>query len=459
MASLSIMMKQQGYTITGSDSNIYPPMSEYLYKNNVKIHEGYSTHKIDQIRPDVFVIGNSLSRGNPEVEYALANHLPYFSFSELLKEKFIRGNTSLVIAGTHGKTTTTALTAFIFDTCGLEPGFFIGGIDRNFDCAARACTKKPSFFITEGDEYDTCFFDKRSKFFHYLPDYFVINNIEFDHADIFDNIENIKKSFVFAMRQIPSNGTVLVNGDCQNSLDVAEHSPAEVIRFGMNENNDARITHIKFIESEHKSKFQLIFRKEKFQWKTSLYGEFNIRNATASILLALLQNVSPKKIQQALATFQKPLRRLEKLTHNTKILVFDDFAHHPTAIKQTLQALRIAYPQKKIWAIFEPRSNTCIRKTHQEAFLNSFQNATSTIFFKIFNESRVQPQERLDIPFIVSTLTKKGKRASFFQDIEELYAYLIKNIPQDSLIVIMSQGSFYNIPTKLATYFDDAYQI
>ena len=452
MASLAVLLKNRGYTITGSDQNVYPPMSTLLADNGIEVYQGYQPSHL-QPHPDYVVLGNALSRGNAEVEYALKEHLHYLSMAELLKNEFIRGNRSLVVSGTHGKSSTTSLTAHVFQEAAQPIGFLIGGIPLNFGTSSQD-VEKGGYFVVEGDEYDTSFFDKRSKFFHYLPDRLIINNIEFDHADIFKDLEEIKKSFVLSLRQMPENGLIIVNGDDETALEVAKQGYCPMISFGMDQTNDAIISDIRPNQGSVGMTFKLKWQGREMEFSVPLFGEFNVLNATAVILLALHEGIEEEEIRQGLLSYKGVKRRLELLTKNDQIKVFDDFAHHPTAISETLRAVRAAWPKAKIHAVYEARSNTSIRKIHQIKMAKAFSEADRVTFYKLHRAERLHEDDRLDLNQIVAELLAHGKEASHIEDLDLLEAHILNKAEAGDVILVMSQGSFDGLPYRLAAQLD-----
>src|SRR3954469_11716944 len=352
MASAAAAMQQMGVKVTGSDQNVYPPMSTFLADRKIEVISGYAEQNLAQ-KPDLVVVGNAISRGNPEAEAVLDHKMRYCSLPELLKEFFIRGKRSIVVAGTHGKTTTTALLTWVFEHNGLNPGYLIGGIPNNLSQGARF-TDSP-WFIIEGDEYDTAFFDKRSKFIHYQPEIAILNNLEFDHADIFDNLGAVQKTFSHLVRLVPRNGLLLANGDDANLAPLLDVTHCPVKRFGLNEGNAVQAFNVKLAPTA--SEFEL----PSFKFHTQLVGEFNVRNALAVVACAKHFGLSNKQIQSAFESFRGIKRRMEVRGIVGGVTLIDDFGHHPTAIRETLAALRVKYPSQKIWALFEPRSNTTRR--------------------------------------------------------------------------------------------------
>ncbi|MBU2648865.1 UDP-N-acetylmuramate:L-alanyl-gamma-D-glutamyl-meso-diaminopimelate ligase [bacterium] len=456
MASLAVLLKNRGHKVTGSDENTYPPMSDFLKENQIDVSTPYRAENL-QPHPDFVVLGNALSRGNPEVEYALQAHLHYLSMAELLKNDFIRGNCSIVVSGTHGKTTTTSLAAHVLTVAGKKTGFMIGGIPENFGTSSRD-VESGGYFVVEGDEYDTSLFDKRSKFFHYLPDRLIINNIEFDHADIFKDIEAIKRSFSLMLRQIPRDGLIIVNGDDPHAMAVAKTGFTPYISFGTGSTCDAIIRNLTRLDERPGQQFELVFDQQTYSLQLPLLGEHNVRNAAAVVLLALHEGIDILLIQQALLSFKNVLRRLQLLTKNNRVRVFDDFAHHPTAIAETLKALRKTWPDAGIHAVYEARSNTSVRNFHQSRMAASFKDADSVIFYKLFREERLEKNERLDLKKIVTELNDMRKSASVIGELDLIVDTCLNRATPGDIFLVMSNGSFGGIQHKLAGKLDDQWQ-
>ena len=449
MASLAVLLKLRGHIVSGSDENIYPPMSDFLAENNVVVHKGFSPANLDS-QPELVVIGNSLSRGNSEVEAILDLKIPYISMAELLKEHFIRGKTSLVVTGTHGKTTVTSMLAWIFETAGKYPGFMIGGIAENF--GTSCCEGKGDFFITEGDEYDTAFFDKRSKFFHYLPEQLILNNLEFDHADIFNSLDEIKKSFQLMLRLIPKRGLIAANGDDPNVQTVIHSVNSPVVSFGLEEQCDVRALNIK--TSASGTKFEVIdkrlgeFSKE-YEFELNLAGKYNVLNALGVITLARYNGISDINIQEAFDSFKSVRRRQELLGEVNGIAVYDDFAHHPTAVRETIGAIRQKHLDRRIIAVFEPRSNTSVRRVNQDALIDSLLNADEVILANPYRSEHIPSDERLDVDKVINSLSKKNVKANYFPDVTRIVEHLKNDCRFGDIVLIMSNGKFGNIHQRL----------
>src|SRR5512141_889661 len=407
MASAAAAMQEKGVKVTGSDQNVYPPMSTFLAERKIEVIPGYAEQNLAS-RPDLVVIGNAISRGNPEAEHVLDHKLPYCSLPELLKHFFIRGKRSLVVSGTHGKTTTTSLLTWVFEHNGFNPSYLIGGIPNNLGQGARFT--ESDWFIIEGDEYDTAFFDKRSKFVHYQPEVAIINNLEFDHADIFPNLEAIKTSFKHFIRLIPRNGLLLGNGDDPNLGPLLDVTFCPVKRFGLGETNAVQAFNIRY--GPPASEFEI----PSFKFHINLVGELNVRNALAVVACAKHCGLKNHQIQSAFETFKGIKRRMEVRGIAGGVTVVDDFGHHPTAIRETLRALRIKYPTQKVWAIFEPRSNTTRRNIFQAELASAFADADAVVVSQVARLELLAPEERLDPARLLQDLKAMGKNAAYLPD-------------------------------------------
>src|SRR5271170_263594 len=417
MAAAAAAMPEKGFCVTGSDQNVYPPMSTFLAEKKITVMNGYAETNLSH-KPDLVVIGNAISRGNPEAEAVLDQKLRYCSLPELLKEFFIRGKRSLVVAGTHGKTTTTALLAWVFEHNGLQPSFLIGGIPNNFGQGARF-TDSP-WFILEGDEYDTAFFDKRSKFVHYLPEVAVINNLEFDHADIFENLGAVQTAFKRLINIIPRNGQLLANGDDPNLAPLLSVTHCPVKRFGLGEDNSIKGFNPRYGPTA--SEFEI----PSFKFHLNMVGELNVRNALAVVACAKHCGLSNKQIQGAFDTFKGVKRRMEVRGVVGGVTVVDDFGHHPTAIRETLRALRLKYAQHRIWAVFEPRSNTTRRNIFQNELAEAFRDADAVVVSQIARLELLKPEERLDPQKLMQDIQAAGKTAAYLPDADAIVAHLKK---------------------------------
>jgi len=447
MAAAAAAMKDKGFVVTGSDQNVYPPMSTFLADTKIAVMNGYDEKNLSH-KPDLVVIGNAISRGNPEAEFVLDHKLRYCSLPELLKEFFIRGKRSIVVTGTHGKTTTTSLLTWVFEHSGLNPSFFIGGIPNNFSQGARFTDSDESragseWFIIEGDEYDTAFFDKRSKFIHYQPEVAIINNLEFDHADIFENLDAVKKSFSHFIRLIPRNGLLLGNGDDANLAPLLNVTHCPVKKLGLGADNAIYAFNIRYGPTATE------FEIPSFKFHLNLVGELNVRNALAVIAAAKHCGLSNKQIQSAFDTFKGIKRRMEVRGIAGGVTVVDDFGHHPTAIRETLKALRLKYPREKIWAIFEPRSNTTRRNVFQNELASAFADADAVVVSEVARLEQLVPAERLNPEKLMQDLKSSGKDAAYLPDVDSIVAHILKNVQGGDIVCVFSNGGFGGIHAKL----------
>jgi UDP-N-acetylmuramate: L-alanyl-gamma-D-glutamyl-meso-diaminopimelate ligase len=440
MASTAVALKERGLTVTGSDQNAYPPMSTFLAQHGIEVMSGYAEANLVH-RPDLVVIGNAISRGNPEAEYCLEHKLRYCSLPELLRELFLRGKRSIVVAGTHGKTTTTALLAWVFEVNGLNPGFLIGGLPLNFQRGCRFTDSE--WFIIEGDEYDTAFFDKRSKFVHYLPECVILNNLEYDHADIFPDLAAIQRSFEQLVRLVPRNGLLLANGDDPNLGALLNVRFCPVRQFGLGEHNAVRAFNVQL--GAGASQFEL----PSYRFHLNLPGEFNVRNALAVIACAKHYGLSNKQIQAAFDTFLGVRRRLEIRGVADGVTVVDDFGHHPTAIRETLAALRLKYPRQRLWAIFEPRSNTTRRRVFQKELARAFDAADRVVVAQVARLEQLPPEDRLSPEQLIADLQAAGKTAAYLPEVETIVAHVAREAQGGDVVVIFSNGGFGGIHEKL----------
>src|SRR6266542_1819382 len=418
MASTAAALRDKGVQVSGSDQNIYPPMSTFLAERRIEVSAGYAEHNLAH-KPDLVVIGNAISRGNPEAEAVLEKKLRYCSLPELLKEFFIRGKRSLVVSGTHGKTTTASLLTWVFEHNGLNPSYLIGGIPNNLGQGARFTDSE--WFVIEGDEYDTAFFDKRSKFIHYLPECAIINNLEFDHADIFENLAAIQRSFSHFIRLIPRNGLLLANGDDPNLAPLLTVTHCPVKRFGLDADNAVHAFNLKFGATATE------FEIPSFKFHLNLIGELNVRNALAVVACAKHCGLKNSQIQSAFDTFKGIRRRMEVRGIAGGVTIVDDFGHHPTAIRETLRALRIKYPHQKIWAVFEPRSNTTRRNVFQAELAGAFADADAVVVAQIARLELLAPSERLDPARLMQDLQAAGKSAAYLPDADAIVNQVVKN--------------------------------
>jgi UDP-N-acetylmuramate: L-alanyl-gamma-D-glutamyl-meso-diaminopimelate ligase len=440
MGSVAAELRERGFSVTGSDENIYPPMSIFLEKKGIALKEGYRAENIPA-DVDIVVVGNVIKRGNPEVEAVLNRKLFYLSLPEVLRNYFLRGHHNLVVTGTHGKTTTTALLAWIMEKAGHKPGYLVGGLSKNLAQGARLNRSK--YFVIEGDEYDSAFFDKRSKFIHYLPELVIVNNIEFDHADIFHDLEEVKLSFRRLLNVVPQNGMVLLNGDDRNCVEVAKDCLAQMVEVGFSENCAQRIREAAYSSSGSR------FKLGDDNFEISLVGEFNVRNAAMAVTAARFYDVPKAKIDNALKSFSGIVRRQEMRGEVRGVKVVDDFGHHPTAIAQTIQALRHRYPGHRIWAVFEPRSNTTRRAVFQQQLPDALRLADGVFIAQVAKLEQIPEKERLNPESVVAAIANSGRPAFYEKNADAIVDRIVPMLQPKDVVAVFSNGGFDNIHEKL----------
>lgn len=456
MASLAGMLQSRGHRVTGSDEHVYPPMSTMLAGLGIHLMQGYDAAHLTPA-PDCVVVGNAIPRGNPELESALNRRLPYRSLPEVLKEEFIRGRRSLVVAGTHGKTTTTSLAAWVMDQGGLDPSFLVGGVVQNFGSSFRVTTSDR--FIVEGDEYDTAYFDKGPKFMHYLPELAIVNNIEFDHADIYPDLEAVKLAFRRFMNLAPGHGKLIAGWDSQPVRDVVaamgQRLFTQVETFGTCDDAKWQARDIDY--SEGMMRFS-VFRDGAMwaDFQTSLIGDFNVRNCLAVIIAADAWGVERQVIADALVTFKSVRRRCEIRGEVNGVTVIDDFAHHPTAVRETLKALRLKYKDRRIIAVFEPRSRTSCHATFQNDYVSAFLPADYVIISRVFDAERAAEMGGvLDTGKLIDDIAAQNKPAFAITDVDEIVRTLAPELSSGDVVAIMSNGGFGGIHEKLLSALQD----
>ncbi len=445
MGAVASAMARQGYVVTGTDANVYPPMSTFLEEEGIRIMQGYKADNIPE-EAELVVIGNAMSRGNVEVEAVLDRRLRYMSLPETMKEHFLWGKHNYVVTGTHGKTTTTSMLAWLMEDNGMNPSFMIGGIARNLGRGGRFTDSE--YTVLEGDEYDTAFFDKRSKFLHYLPEVVIINNIEMDHADIYADVEAIKLSFSRLLRVVPANGIVYINADCPNCCAIREQAARELrtvktISVGMGEGADIRIT-----EVEH-SAAGCAFTLEGERYEIGMVGDFNVRNAAMATCAARFAGLTPEQIRKSFDCFEGVARRQEVRGTVNGVTVVDDFAHHPTAIREAVLGLRQRFPKGRLWALFEPRSNTTRRKTFQHELAEALATADFAVLSPVENINKVAPEERLDEDLLQQEITAAGTECYFAKSVDDIVAHVVTHVHPGDVLLVMSNGGFGGIHGKL----------
>lgn len=442
MGSVAAAFRDAGYRVTGSDMQVYDPMKSFLEGRGISILDGYQAENLpDDV--DLFVIGNAQSRGNPEVEEVLRRKLHYVSMPELLREQVLRGKRNLVVTGTHGKTTTSSLLAWILEAAGRNPNFIIGGIPENLGQGARITGS--DLTVLEGDEYDSAFFDKRSKFIHYLPELVIVNNLEFDHADIFENLDAVKKTFGHLVRLVPENGIVLLNGDDENALGVfAKQGHSPMRRVGIGADCEARISDIDY-RADGTS-----FTLDGEHYETGMNGEYNVRNAAMAITAARFVGVAPDVIREAVAAFRSVKRRQEVRGITERgITIVDDFGHHPTAIREAIAGMRKRFDGARLWAVFEPRSNTTRRNVFQEALPEALGQADGVCLAAVARADKLAEDERLDTDLLMKTLRDQGLPAFYEPDVDAIVARLEIEARDGDVIIVFSNGGFGGIHEEL----------
>jgi UDP-N-acetylmuramate: L-alanyl-gamma-D-glutamyl-meso-diaminopimelate ligase len=440
MGAVAAAMKQRGFTITGSDTNVYPPMSDFLRDQGIVLSEGYREENLPDTA-DVIVIGNAISRGNPEAEAALDRKLLYMSLPEVLKEYFLRGKRNFVISGTHGKTTTSSMVAWILRHAGKDPGFLIGGLPKNL--GQGAVFTQSEFNVLEGDEYDTAFFDKRSKFLHYLPECVVVNNIEFDHADIYASIDEIKLTFKRLLNVVPRSGVAFINGDEATCREVATGAPCPVKSVGFSSACDLQITEVKY-ESDRSS-----FNLAGETYSVRMCGEFNVRNAAMAVCAATIAGLTPAEIRAGLESFEGVARRQELRGEANGIRVIDDFAHHPTAIKLAVNGLRQRYPEGRLWVLFEPRSNTTRRAVFQAELAEALAMPDFSVVSAITDLHKIPENDRLDPDRLAADIARHGGKGRYVQTVDEIVSIVAAEALPGDTIAVLSNGGFGGIHCRL----------
>ena len=449
MASLAGMLQARGHHVTGSDKDVYPPMSTMLQDLGIKVFHGYNREHLTPA-PDCVIVGNAIPRGNPEVEETLRRKLLYRSQAEVVKEEFIRGRHSLAVAGTHGKTTTTSIAAWVMDQGGLDPSFLIGGVAQNFGSSFRVTNS--DYFIIEADEYDTAYFDKGPKFMHYLPELAIVNNIEFDHADIYKDLDAVMLAFRRFMNLVPENGRLIAGWDSPNVRKVIESFGdklfTQVETFGTVRSAK---WHVRYVDRSDLSRFEVICENQPWgEFKTPLLGEFNLLNCLAVIVAADAWGVSKEKIASALATFQNVKRRAEVRGEERGVTVIDDFAHHPTAVRETLRALRARYSDRRLIAVFEPRSWSSRLAVFQQDYANAFSAADYVVISDVFDSQKVTEKGRaLNTTELIDAISQQGKPAFALPDADEIVAHILPELRTGDVVAIMSNGGFGGIHEKI----------
>jgi UDP-N-acetylmuramate: L-alanyl-gamma-D-glutamyl-meso-diaminopimelate ligase len=445
MAPLAGMLVESGHRVTGSDAGVYPPASTLLDSLGIRWTNGFNAANLEPA-PDIVVLGNALSRGNPEVEAVLDRKIPYRSLPQTLEEFFLPGHDSLVVSGTHGKTTTTSMLSWILHHAGRYPNFLIGGVAENFGRSFGLGGGDE--FVLEGDEYDSAFFDKGPKFLHYHPQEVIITSLEFDHADIYENLAAIELQFRRLVNLVPGQGRIVAWGESETVRGVVRKAFCPVETYGFTPGVDWLAGDLEITDGE--TRFRVSRQgNEVARVRMSLAGRHNVLNAVAAIAIAHGRGVSSAAIENAMAEFRGVLRRLEVKGESSGVLVVDDFAHHPTAIRVTIDAARHRWPGRRLWAVFEPRSNTMRRRVFENDLAASLATADATVLGAVNRANLLSDEERMSPARVLEAVRKVGRKAEGFDSAEEISEYLASETRPGDLVVVMSNGSFDGLCGKL----------
>jgi UDP-N-acetylmuramate: L-alanyl-gamma-D-glutamyl-meso-diaminopimelate ligase len=439
------LLKQRGLKVTGSDAAAYPPMSDFLAQQNIPLAQPYAVENLKS-RPDLVVVGNAISRGNVELEHVMNERIPLKSMAQVIHEEFLVGREVLAVAGTHGKTTTTSMLSWIFEFAGLKPSFLIGGIAENFGSSYGLRPTK--HFIIEGDEYDTAFFDKGPKFLHYFPDAVILTSVEFDHADIYKDLDAVKTAFKRLVNLVPSRGKIIAHDVAQNMDEVLAKAFCPIERYGFSERAFWRIGDVKY--EPERTRWKVTREGEPWaDFDFALAGEYNVLNATAAAAMAHRTSIAVEVIAEALRTFKSVKRRLEVKAEVDGVTIIDDFAHHPTAIAETLKALRSRYAGRRLWAVLEPRSNTLRRRVFEKELAQSLATADEVVIASIFKPEAIAKDDRLRVDAVAKGVTKLGKKSRELADADAIVATITPELKSGDVVAILSNGGFGNIYEKL----------
>ncbi len=449
MGALAGMFKEAGFQVSGSDHRVYPPMSTFLEGQGIRIMEGFQPENLSH-SPDLVVVGNAVSRDNPEIVRMFEMDLPYLSFPQALNHFFVQDKKLLVVAGTHGKTTTASLLAWILESAGLDPGFMIGGILKNFGRNYK--TGSGPYFVVEGDEYDTAFFDKGPKFLHYTPSRAIITSIEFDHADIYRDLSHVKEAFARFIASIPESSLLAACNHYPPVMDLIRKGSCRTVTYGLNEKAEWRIEDLAF--EPPWAQFTVVRHEESFgRFRAPLMGNHNLLNALSVITVAHDIGLSIQQIAKGLETFEGVKRRQEIRGEKSGVTVIDDFAHHPTAVRETIGAVSAFYPNKRLVAVFEPRSNSSRRNIFQQEYAQSFNGADMVCVRKPTLLEKIPVDERFSSERLAADLQARAIDAHYFPDTDAIIEFLEKNLRSGDIVLIMSNGGFDNIHERLLAIF------
>jgi UDP-N-acetylmuramate: L-alanyl-gamma-D-glutamyl-meso-diaminopimelate ligase len=445
MASLAGMLKERGFHVTGSDAAAYPPMSHFLAELGMPVKQPYADSNLEP-RPDLVVVGNAISRGNVELERVLDERIPFTSMAQLIYDEFLRAREPVCVAGTHGKTTTTSMLSWIFESAGKRPSFLVGGIAENFGASFRLGDGNQ--FIIEADEYDTAFFDKGPKFLHYFPDAVILTSVEFDHADIYADLAAVKTAFKRLVNLVPRRGILIAWDGHPNVDECVANAFCPVERYGFAETSHWRIANVRY-ETDATSWTLLHKGASWAELSFPLAGEYNVLNASAAAAMAAHFGITGEQVAAALRQFRSVKRRLEVRAEVNGITVIDDFAHHPTAIAQTLTALRKRYAGRRLWAVLEPRSNTLVRNIFQTELGDSLALADEVVIADIYRSNKIPADQRLDLELLSRNINAKGKTVRHLADADAIVDAITPELRSGDVVAILSNGGFGNIYEKL----------
>ncbi len=451
MASLAGLLKDRGYKVTGSDQNVYPPMSTQLQNLGIEIMQGYKKENLN-IRPDLVIVGNVISKNYEEAQALLASDIPYTSLPNAMGELVIADRHSIVVAGTHGKTTTTALTSFMAESLGLKPGFLIGGIPKNFSVSYQL--PKGDWFIIEGDEYDTAFFDKVPKFIHYRPRSVILTSIEFDHADIYRDLNHVKEAFVMLLKLIPEDGHLIYNAEDENIKSILHHTKCKNIKSYGVKKADYQAQAV-VIDGIH-THFEIAHKGRMSRVKLKMLGDYNIKNVTAAFALAQELGWDESSVIKAIEKFEGVKRRQEIIGTPNNITVVEDFAHHPTAVKETILSIQKRFPKGKVFSVFEARSATSRRKVFQKEYVEAFSKAQVVLLPPAFNQAALAESDRFSIEELISDLKKQNVDALLCQSTDDIVTQIKTRARPGDVVLVMSNGGFDGIYKKLLSALESA---
>jgi UDP-N-acetylmuramate: L-alanyl-gamma-D-glutamyl-meso-diaminopimelate ligase len=449
MGTFAVALAKAGYDITGSDLKLYEPMKSVLANNKIKVIEGYQPSTTEEVSPELVVIGNVTRRDNPEVKAWLQKGVKFVSFPEAVRTFLIQDKTSIVCAGTHGKTTTTSWVSFLLKELGKNPSYLIGGVPRDLD--SGCVLTKSDLFVVEGDEYDSAFFDKGPKFLHYAPHFLILSSIEFDHADIYKDLDHVRSSFEKLVALLPGDGLCIARFDDPVVMQVASGALCPVQTFGLGSGAMWRIGKVQ--ESENGIEFEVLYRNRSIgTFKTPMFGEHNLLNLLSGMVVAVNLGLPMDKVRDVVERFRGAKRRQEVLLEKPIILV-DDFAHHPTEVAATLTSVKRRYGNRKIWAFFEPRSATARRKVHQDEYVKAFDNADVVCISSPFRSSELNEEQRFSSDLLAKDLEAKGKTAKSFDSANDILSFAFPQIKENDVVVVMSNGEFDKIQEKIVAQF------